>query len=91
MTDRDWEKDAARRLQRVVDSLVRQVRDTADQIEREGKRDIEAAASGATQYATYGRVAGQALHELHMLVANVSASTIIDAAYDADSARLEKQ
>jgi hypothetical protein len=88
---RDWEASAARRLQHTIDGLVSRMRDTANQIEREAKYNITAAAKGETEYATYARAAGQALHELHTLVFNVNAANIIDAAHDADAARLEKQ
>jgi hypothetical protein len=91
MTDRDWEAAAAARLQRTIDHLVSGMRATADQIERESAHNIKAAAEGSSQYASYARAAGQAIHEMHSMVVNANASNIVDAAYDADAARQEKQ
>lgn len=92
MAERDWEASAARRLQRTIDSLVSRIRATADQIEREGKRNVESAAKPERdlEFQTYARVATSAIHELHSLVFNANAANIIDAAADADQARQEK-
>jgi len=89
--ERDWEAAAARRLDRNVEGLVSRMRATADQIEREAKHNIAAATKGDRSYATYARVAGQAIHELHALVFNANAADITDAAHDADRAHQEKQ
>jgi hypothetical protein len=91
MTDRDWEAAAAARLQRTIDHLVSRMRATADQIERESVRNIKAAAERGSEYASYARVAGQAIHEMHSMVVNANGANIIDAAYDADQSRQEKK
>lgn len=91
MAERDWEAAAAARLQRTIDHMVSRMRAAADQIEGEAVRNIAAAAGATSPYATYARAAGQAVHEMHTMVVNTNTSNIIDAAYDADDARLEKR
>lgn len=88
MTERDWEAAARKRLETTVASAVKRLRDTADQIEREAARNIETI--GQFEWSTYGRVAGQLVHEVVSGVSNANLANVIDAASDADAARIEK-
>lgn len=81
---------ARKRLETVVASSVRHLREVADQLEREAARGIENAAARTHDWSTYGYVAGQFVHTLANGVNNVSLSNMIDAAADADVARVEK-
>lgn len=83
-----WEKAAARRLQRNIDGLVKRLRDTADEVERECKQDIADVGNRANDAATYARAAERTVNALHALIFNAGASNIINAASDADTARL---
>lgn len=91
MAERDWEAMAAARLRRTIDTMVSRLRDTAAQIEREARYNLESAAKPKRdmEFQTYARVATAAIQELHNLVFNANATNIIDAAADAEQARQE--
>jgi len=88
MTERDWESMARARLEHVVAGSVARLRATADQLEREAARGIRDAAEGRHEWSSYGRVAGQFVHELVNGVNNTNLSNLIETAADADAARL---
>lgn len=92
MTERDWEADARRRLERVVAQIVNKVRDSADNIEREARITITSAAKSNRdlEFQTYNRVAAQITHEVHTLLANLYLDNLINSAGDAEKARYEK-
>jgi len=87
--DRAWEEASRKRLERAVAAAVSRLRAMADQIEAEAKHNIKAAQDGGTDYASYGRVAQQVVHEMIWGLANTNLSNVIDAATDADKARQE--
>lgn len=91
--ERDWEEAARNRLARTIGSVASRLRDTADQIEREAKYNLEAAAKPVREleFQTYGRAAGAVVHELHRMIFNVPVENIIDAAGDAEAAWQEKR
>lgn len=82
------EESARARLERAVAAAVRQLRATADQIEREAARNIENAVNRTHDFSTYGHVAGQVAHTIAWNTANANISNVIDAATDADAARI---
>lgn len=90
---RDWEASARERLERVVTDAVERIRQSADQIEREAKRNIRNAAKDerGLEFQTYVRVAGQVVHEVQTLAFNLPLENLIDAAADAEKARMEKE
>jgi hypothetical protein len=90
MADRDWETMSVKRLEGTVANVVAQLRRLADRIEQEAVANIENARTRKTEYSTYGRVAGQVIHEISWGVANLNLSNVIDAASDAASAQQEK-
>ena len=92
MTDRDWEAAARRRLEHLVADTVSRVRDTAEEIEREARRNIEKAAQAdrLLSFHTYPRVAAQVVHSVHTMVFNLHIDALINAANDAEAARTEK-
>ena len=45
MTERDWEAASRARLEKLVADTVERIRDTADEIEREAKRNLASAAA----------------------------------------------
>lgn len=66
--ERDWESMARARLEKLVAEMVRRIREAADEIEREAKRNIESAAEAdrALEFQTYRsklRAFGQSLAE----------------------------
>lgn len=83
------EESARARLERAISATVRQLRATADQIEREAARNIENAANRTHDFSTYGYAAGQVAHAIAWGAANANISNVIDAATDADAARIE--
>jgi hypothetical protein len=83
---RDWEDSARARLERTIAATVDQLRRVADEIERDTKYQIEAAAGDATDYSSYARAAQTVVHALTWGVANTNLSNVIDAAADADRA-----
>ena len=89
---RDWEASARGRVERVLAGLVSDLRDAADDLEREGKHNLESAAKAERDYEWQGypRVAGQAVHRLQTLIFNLKLDSLMDAAADAEAARTEK-
>lgn len=89
MTEEYWENRSAARLQKLTADLVQRIRNTADQIEREAKINIDMAAQGTRglEFYTYGRAAGQTVHALQTLLFNLPLDSLIDAASDAEKAR----
>jgi hypothetical protein len=89
---RDWEVSARARLERVVADAVDRIRQSADQIEREAKRNIRNAAKDERdlEFQTYVRAAGQVVHEVQTLAFNLPLENLIDAATDAERARIER-
>lgn len=92
-TERDWEASARARLEKVVADAVDRIRQSADQIEREAKRNIRNAAKNerGLEFQTYVRAAGQVVHEVQTLAFNLPLESLIDVAADAEKARTEKQ
>jgi hypothetical protein len=92
MTERDWESSARARLEKLVADTVERIRDTADQIEREAKRNLASAAADKRdlEFQTYPRVAGQLIHTIQTLLFNVKLDSLVDAGSDAEAARTEK-
>jgi hypothetical protein len=93
MTERNWEASARGRLERLVAETVSRIRDTADQIEREARSHIASAAADEREleFQNYPRVAGQLLHSLQTLTFNIGVESLIDAASDAETARIERK
>lgn len=89
---RSWEEASRRRLERLVEETVSRMRSTADRIEREAQRNITAAAKDARghKYHTYPRVVADLLGEVHGLMFNISVSSLVDAAAEAEQAYAEK-
>jgi hypothetical protein len=85
----DWEDRERTRLERAMSAVIRQLRNMAERIEREGADNIRAAQLRDRDYATYGRAAGQVVHTASWGLANLNLSNLIDAAADADAARNE--
>lgn len=71
---------------------VDRIRQSADQVEREAKRNIQNAAKAerALEFQTYVRAAGQVIHEVQTLAFNLPVENLIDAAADAEKARNDK-
>lgn len=92
MTERDWEQMARRQLERNVADVVKRMRQAADEMEREAKRNLEAAAAPERdlEFHTYPRVASRVVTELHTLLFNMRADSVMDAAVDAELARTMK-
>ena len=91
MTERDWEASARQRLEKNVAATVANIRARADTIEREAKRNIEAAVGDRPlTFETYPRVAEQVVHGVQTMVFNLPLTSIIDAAGQAETARSEK-
>lgn len=91
MTERDWEKPARERLEKNVAAVVARIRATADQIEREAKRNIDQAGGERPfGFETYARVAASAIKEVQTLVFNLPLDNMLDAAAEAEQARSEK-
>lgn len=92
MSDRDWEAMARTRLEQLVADTVSRVRDAADELEREARRNISSAAQQTRQieFQTYPRVAGQLVAKVQTMLFNLKMDNIIDAAADAEAARTEK-
>jgi hypothetical protein len=92
MTDPDWEAAARRRLEHVVADTVSRVRDVADEIERQARRDIDKAAKSdrLLTFQTYPRAAGQTIQSVQAMVFNLRFDSLIYAANDAEAARTEK-
>lgn len=89
---RDWEASARARLERLVADTVDRIRSTADEIEREARRNVASAAEDTRdlEFQTYPRVAGQVIHSVQTLAFNLKLESLIDAAADAEAARTEK-
>lgn len=87
---RKWEASARRRLERNVSRLAADLRELADQIEREAALAIGNAWDGTHDFSTYGLVAQRVIGELHGLLFNSGMSGLVDAATDADRARAIK-
>jgi hypothetical protein len=91
MTERDWEGAARGRLEKNVADTVTRIRMYADQIEREAKRGIESAAGDRPlEFTSYLYAAGRVVHEVQTMVFNLQLTNIIDAAADAEAARIER-
>jgi len=75
-----------------VADTVSRMRDTADQIEREAKRNIESATSANRdlEFQTYPRAVGQMVHAVQTLVFNLKLDNAIESATDAEAAWAEK-
>lgn len=93
MTERDWEAASVRRLENLVADTVNRMRDMADQIERDTKRNLVSAkeTERSLEFHTYPRVAGQVIHDLQTLLFNVKLDSLVEAANDAETARTEKR
>jgi hypothetical protein len=93
MTERDWEAAARRRVEGLLAGVVSDLRDAADEIERESKQHLASAEKGERDYEWQGypRVAGQAVHRLQTLLFNLKLDSLIEAAADAEKAHNEKQ
>lgn len=95
MSERDWEAVARKRVEEKVADTVSCLRDKADQIEREARRNIESAAKNDRdfEFNTYPRVAGQVIHEVQVLLFNLDLDGLVLAAAFAEDActqRLEE-
>lgn len=92
MTERDWEAAARRRLEGLLAGVVSDLRDAADEIEREGKNNLESATKTERDYEWQGypRAAGQAVHRLQTLLFNLKLDSLIEAAADAEKAHDDK-
>jgi len=92
MAERDWEAASRERLEKVVADAVDRIRQSADQIEREARRNIGNAAKDerGLEFQTYVRAAGQVVHEVQTLAFNLPLESLIDAAADAEKARNDK-
>lgn len=90
--ERDWEASARARLEKVVADAVDRIRQSADQIEREARRNIANAAKAerGLEFQTYVRAAGQVVHEVQTLAFNLQLENLIDSAGDAEAAHTEK-
>jgi len=88
---RTWEASARGRLERNVARLVKLVRTVADEIERETARDIANAARAdrPLEFQTYPRVVGNIANKLGTLSFNGHLDSLIDAAAEAEAARIE--
>jgi hypothetical protein len=93
MTERDWEASARARLERNIADTVSRMRDTADQIEREAKRNILSATAPERdlEFQTYPRAAGQVVHTIQTMVFNLKLDNAIESAADAEAAWTEKR
>lgn len=93
MTERDWEASSRRRLDKLVTETVERIRDAADEVEREARRNTEMAAKGERdlEFQTYPRVAAQLTHTVQTLLFNLKLDSLVDAAVDAERARWEKE
>jgi hypothetical protein len=92
MSERDWEEAARRRLEYTIAEVVKQIRDRADQIEREAAHNIKTSSGERTYgFQTYARVSGQVVSELVNMLPNLNLPNMIDAANDAETAWQEKQ
>lgn len=80
------EQYGARFLREGVALRARRLREMADRIEREAELDIAAAEAGRS---TYGRVAGNVIHEVAWGLGNLHLETLASTATDADIARAE--
>lgn len=89
MAEYEVEKRAAQRLSRNLDRVVKQLRELADGVERDGARNLERAISSNEDY-TYGNVAAQVFHTVSWALANLNLGNLVDAATDADRGRFEK-
>lgn len=92
MTEHDWEAAARTRLENLVTDIVARIRSTADEIERDARRNIANAAeqNRGLDFQTYPRAAGQVVHEMQTLIFNLKVESLIDAAAEAERARTEK-
>jgi hypothetical protein len=90
MTELDWEAASRKRLESNVAAVVAKVHAMADRIAREAEISIRDAEGGLHQNWTYIRVAERMVHEVSWGVANLHLAGVIDAANDAQAARVEK-
>jgi hypothetical protein len=93
MTERDWEAASRARLERNIADTVSRIRDTADQIEREARRNVASAVAAERdlEFQTYPRAAGQVVHTVQTMVFNLKLDSTIEAASDAEAAWIEKR
>ena len=89
-SERDLESMARARLSHTIASVVKRIRDTADQIEREAARNLVNAYARTHEFSTYSYAVGSVADNLATMTANIHLSTLIEAAASADQARLEK-
>jgi hypothetical protein len=92
MTERDWEASARKRLDNLVADTVKRIRDTADEIEREAKRDVASAAADKRNFTfqTYPKIPGRVIHSIQTMFFNLPLDSLVDAGNDAEAARTEK-
>lgn len=92
MTERDWEAAARRRLEHVISGIVTRMRDSIDLADREAVRNLHSAAQvqRSHEFHTYPYIAGQFIHNLQTMLFNLNLPNLIDAAADAEAARVEK-
>jgi hypothetical protein len=93
MTERDWEAASRARLEKLVADIVERIRDAADEIEREARRNVASSASEARdlEFQTYPRAASQVTHSIQTMLFNLKLDSLADAAADAERARSEKR
>jgi hypothetical protein len=83
MTERDWEAVARARVERHIEAVSVRLHRLAETVQTEGRYGVE--------NGSYVLAAARIVHEVTWGVANLSLSTLIGAANDAESARAEKQ
>jgi hypothetical protein len=85
--ERDWEAAARKRLERLVTGVAERLRKLADEIETEGRYNLQAVVDRPGR--SYVPVAAAVVHSVTWGVANLNLGTVLDAANDAQSARQE--
>lgn len=91
MTEHNWEASARKRTEKLVADVVSRIRATADEIEREARRNLASAAKEKRdlEFQIYPRTAGQVVHSVQTMVFNMKLDSLIEAASDAEAARAE--
>jgi hypothetical protein len=86
----DDESRAANQVSQQVLRVADMLRRYADQIEAEGGRGINNARQRKHEWSSYGWAAGAVLQELAALQGNLDLGNLVQAATDADAARIKK-